>query len=224
MDLHTLFSTASSETPLDLQKFGVAIALSALGSGLLALFYVKFGTSPSNRKIFARQFMPLTLATMIVISIIQSSLALSLGLVGALSIVRFRAAIKEPEELIYLFICITLGLGFGASQFALTTLGLLTIVLILLLQSILKPNMSKTGLILSISSANAPSDLAKRVTDQIEKYTDRVDLRRLSHGEVTEAVFVIQPNSKFDPDELMSGICKLMPEARLSLLEQREVY
>ena len=41
-------------------------------------------------------------------------LALSLGLVGALSIVRFRAAIKEPEELAYLFLTISVGLGFGA--------------------------------------------------------------------------------------------------------------
>ena len=46
------------------------------------------------------------------------SLALSLGLVGALSIVRFRAAIKEPEELVYLFLVIGLGLAFGSNQFA----------------------------------------------------------------------------------------------------------
>ena len=45
----------------------------------------------------------LGITTTIVITIVKSSLALSLGLVGALSIVRFRAAIKEPEELVYLF-------------------------------------------------------------------------------------------------------------------------
>ena len=51
-----------------------------------------------------------------VILIVKSSLALSLGLVGALSIVRFRTPIKEPEELIYLFLAIAIGLGFGAGQ------------------------------------------------------------------------------------------------------------
>ena len=56
------------------------------------------------------------MTTMLIITIIQQSLALSLGLVGALSIVRFRAAIKEPEELSYLFLCIAMGLGFGANQ------------------------------------------------------------------------------------------------------------
>jgi len=48
--------------------------------------------------------------------VVKSSMALSLGLVGALSIVRFRAAIKEPEELIYLFLCIGIGLALGAGQ------------------------------------------------------------------------------------------------------------
>ena len=58
---------------------------------------------------------------MVMITIVKSSLALSLGLVGALSIVRFRTAIKEPEELSYAFLSIAIGLGLGADQ-RLTTL------------------------------------------------------------------------------------------------------
>lgn len=57
---------------------------------------------------------------MLVITVVKSSLALSLGLVGALSIIRFRSAIKEPEELTYLFLAISLGLGFGANQTVIT--------------------------------------------------------------------------------------------------------
>ena len=57
--------------------------------------------------------------------IVKNSLALSLGLVGALSIVRFRAAIKEPEELIYLFLIIATGLGCGAGQIKITIVGVL---------------------------------------------------------------------------------------------------
>jgi len=58
---------------------------------------------------------PLTGAIFLVIVIVKSSLALSLGLVGALSIVRFRTPIKEPQELLYLFLAIGIGLGYGAS-------------------------------------------------------------------------------------------------------------
>ena len=65
------------------------------------------------------------------IVIIKNSLALSLGLVGALSIVRFRAAIKEPEELVYLFLVIAIGLGCGAGQIKVITVGILTSLLII---------------------------------------------------------------------------------------------
>merc|ERR1712127_1167791 len=73
---------------------------------------------------FSKNFVVLGVATCIVIMIVKSSLALSLGLVGALSIVRFRAAIKEPEELVYLFLIIAIGLGCGANQLIITIVGI----------------------------------------------------------------------------------------------------
>ena len=68
---------------------------------------------------------------MLIITIVKSSLALSLGLVGALSIVRFRAAIKEPEELAFLFLCIAIGIGLGAAQREVTIIGFLIILVII---------------------------------------------------------------------------------------------
>ena len=59
------------------------------------------------------------------IVIVKSSIALSLGLVGALSIVRFRTPIKEPEDLTYLFLSIALGVGYGSFQILITSQYLL---------------------------------------------------------------------------------------------------
>tara|TARA_Y100001958_G_C21130627_1_gene472069 strand:+ start:192 stop:887 length:696 start_codon:yes stop_codon:yes gene_type:complete len=67
--------------------------------------------------------------TFLIILIVKSSLALSLGLIGALSIVRFRTPIKEPEELIYLFFSIAIGIGFGAGQTLVTLLIFILIIL-----------------------------------------------------------------------------------------------
>lgn len=112
-DLQQAFDLASNPS-IQLQ-----IAMLLIG-GLLAL-YLRFLYHATSRRpsvdSIARVFPLLTLVTIAVISIVKSSLALSLGLVGALSIVRFRAAIKDPEELVYLFLCIGVGLGLGASQF-----------------------------------------------------------------------------------------------------------
>ncbi|MEZ5963831.1 MAG: DUF4956 domain-containing protein [Planctomycetota bacterium] len=97
----------------------LTLAVYLVIGGLLAL-YVRFlyrltSRNPTGDSI-ARVFPLLTLVTIAVMSVVKTSLALSLGLVGALSIVRFRAAIKDPEELVYLFLCIGIGLSLGAEQ------------------------------------------------------------------------------------------------------------
>ena len=101
----------------------------------LKIHYKKYGSTISNREEFSNIFPFILLTTTLVITIVKSSLALSLGLVGALSIVRFRTPIKEPEELSYLFICIAAGLGFGANQ---TLITLTSVILILLFMTLFK--------------------------------------------------------------------------------------
>jgi hypothetical protein len=83
---------------IDVPSFAMNLLLAAVLGFLLSRAYERFGDSLSNRRLFARNFVLLAVTTMLIISIVKSSLALSLGLVGALSIVRFRAAIKEPSS------------------------------------------------------------------------------------------------------------------------------
>lgn len=89
------------------------LAYGGLAALFLRLLY-RLSARPSSTESIARVFPMLTIVTVAVITVVKSSVALSLGLVGALSIVRFRAAIKDPEELVYLFLCIGIGLALGA--------------------------------------------------------------------------------------------------------------
>lgn len=98
----------------------INVVLAMVLSQMVYAVFVRFGNTFSNRKQFGQIFFLVTVSTTLIISIIQASLALSLGLVGALSIVRFRTAIKEPEELAYTFFAITLGIGCGANARGLT--------------------------------------------------------------------------------------------------------
>jgi uncharacterized membrane protein YhiD involved in acid resistance len=109
----------------------VGFVLCMICSYVLKLVYQNFSRSISTRFQFAHLFPILSAATFLVIVIVKSSIALSLGLVGALSIVRFRTPIKEPEELIYLFISIGLGIGFGANQIIPTFIIFILIVIII---------------------------------------------------------------------------------------------
>ena len=69
-----------------------------------------------NKILFVNQMFPFLLAIFLIVSVIKSSIALSLGLVGALSIIRFRTAIKEPSQLITLLILTALSISVAAEK------------------------------------------------------------------------------------------------------------
>ena len=93
----------NSNVDINLTNFVIAIIISAILAYVVKISYVKVSRSLNDKEHFSEIFVPLAVITTLVITVVKFSLALSLGLVGALSIVRFRAAIKEPEELVYLF-------------------------------------------------------------------------------------------------------------------------
>jgi len=125
-------STTSSE--ITLFGFIVNLLITAFLAQILAMVYVRYGNAISNRHSFSKNFAILAVTIMIVITIVKSSLALSLGLVGALSIVRYRTAIKEPEELAYTFLTIAIGLGMGADQPEVTITAFLFLVAIIIIR------------------------------------------------------------------------------------------
>jgi uncharacterized membrane protein YhiD involved in acid resistance len=100
----------------------------------LSWHLVRFGSVSSNRADLKRAIPYVLLTTILIVTIVSASLPLSIGLLGALSIVRFRTPVKEAEELAYLFTAVAFGVGLGAGKYALT---LVTAMVILLLTSIL---------------------------------------------------------------------------------------
>ena len=105
-----------NQAPLSLTALVINLGAGVVLSLILRWHYKHFGSTLSNRDEFSQVCPFILLTTILIITVVKSSLALSLGLVGALSIVRFRTPIKEPEELAYLFIAIAMGLGLGADQ------------------------------------------------------------------------------------------------------------
>ena len=119
------------------EQFLLNLIITAIISYGIGQFYIRFGSSISNRKKYAQNFLLLSLTTMLIIYIVKASVALSLGLVGALSIIRFRTAIKEPEELGYLFLNIGIGLAMGANQVFVTLIAVSLILILLFGQALL---------------------------------------------------------------------------------------
>ena len=167
--------------------------LSAVLSLILGWVYTKYGSALSNRKQFARNFLPITMTTMFIITIVKSSLALSLGLIGALSIIRFRTAIKEPEELSYLFLTIAIGMGIGANQAIITIITLLIITAIICLKNINQNNVeSGQNLYLTISSPTQDGNELNTIIKVLQKHCTNVNLKRFDeNSNLLEASFLV---------------------------------
>lgn len=217
-----LFSTQAVQISLPL--FVANLLLSALLAWILGRVYVKFGTSLSNREQFARNFLLVTMTTMLIITIVKSSLALSLGLVGALSIIRFRAAIKEPEELSYLFIAIAVGLGFGAEQTVITTLAFFVMLAILIGRQLVRRREERPNLYLTVTCPAPTQAGLPQILAALKAHATAAGLKRFDQTpEVLEASFQVQFENVARLDACSRELRKLGESVRVSYLEQNNL-
>ncbi|WP_182512659.1 DUF4956 domain-containing protein [Rufibacter quisquiliarum] len=175
---------------------------------ILGKLYEKFGHSLSNRKVFARNFVVLALTTMFIISVVKSSLALSLGLVGALSIVRFRSAIKEPEELTYIFLTIAIGLGCGAGLSILTVIAFIGFTIVIWFKNRAQKPLDYQNLYLTISNNDDQVPDLNQVVQILRSSLSGVKLKRTDETSTSlEASFVVEVDD-YDQLEKMRNTLK----------------
>ena len=185
----------------------------------IRLLYRKFGLTVSNRDAFSANFPLLTIATVLVIFVVKSSLALSLGLVGALSIVRFRAAIKEPEEIVFLFFCIALGLALGAEYYELALGGALIFTAFVLLRHHSAQKGAAPSLLLTISGAQEDvfDGDVDRISDAVHEVVGPFTVQRVEveDGQVQFRA-VVSPESQRQIGGMIASLRSRLPACRVS--------
>ncbi len=143
--------SVSIEQNVSAMTMALYLLLGAAMSLYIRFLYRQCSASANDADGITRIFPLLTMVTIGVISVVKSSMALSLGLVGALSIVRFRSAIKEPEELVYLFLCIGVGLALGAGQPLLAVVLVVVVSLVVLTMHFTSGGRREQNLLLTIT-------------------------------------------------------------------------
>ena len=157
MTFNDIFKSSFLE---NVTEFSILDTLIGLGFALvIGLFifviYKKTLTGVLYSNGFALTLVGLSLVTTLVIMAVTSNVVLSLGMVGALSIVRFRAAIKEPVEIVFLFWSLAVGIVIGAGMIPLAVIGSAIIGLILLLFANRKVRHNPYILVLSCADEGA---------------------------------------------------------------------
>ncbi|MFK7924272.1 MAG: DUF4956 domain-containing protein [Bacteroidia bacterium] len=209
---------------IDLLDFLLNMVIAAILCAVLRWFYVRYGYAISNRKRFANTFLPLGLTTLLIITIVKSSIALSLGLVGALSIVRFRAAIKDPEELTYLFLSIAVGLAAGAGQVIVALIAFVFILSILYVMHRMGGFQSFRKEEHMFLNIRTELDDLNKISETISGILPFVELKRMdTHGDGLNLSFRVQSNSIADIDAVRKALLSLAPATTISMIDQPEL-
>jgi hypothetical protein len=191
-ELSNLFSLTIADGNLSLVDFIINLILTALLTFLIGLLFDRYSKVLSNRKAMIKTFVLVGMTTMLIISIVKSSVSISLGLFGALSIVRFRTAIKEPEELAYFFMCISIGLGMGANEKWITIAGFIILALAIVFLGGKKVVSSTQNLIIRTKQKISETEMLKL----LESQTQSLDLRRYDqNSDYSEFAFILEFSS-----------------------------
>lgn len=157
-------------TAFSLLDTAIALALAFVVGLFIYFVYRKTYNGVMYAASFGISLIGLSLITTLVILAVSSNVILSLGMVGALSIVRFRTAIKEPLDIVYLFWALASGIVFGAGLIPLGVLGSLVIGIVLLLFSNRRVRENPYLLVVSCDNEQAEQEMKQLVSGQVKKH------------------------------------------------------
>jgi hypothetical protein len=209
----------SVEQNVSAMTVAVYLLLGAAMSLYIRFLYRQCGSSANDADAITRIFPLLTMVTIGVISVVKSSMALSLGLVGALSIVRFRSAIKEPEELVYLFLCIGVGLALGAGQPLLAIVLVMVVSVVVLSMHFSTRGRREQNLLLTITgdSDRYFSQSENSALTALEETVVRYSLQRFdvenNRGQVRVVIKETHPRETVN---LITRLRERLPECEIS--------
>ena len=164
----------------------IILVLSTLAGLIVRHFFYKYAESMSSKKTFGNTILLVTVCVASLIAVVKSSLALSLGLVGALSVVRFRTAVKEPYNLSFILFAICVGISIGASQYI---FGFMICLIGCLISFFLSKNIQKVQLRGDIDAIDSISIRLPSQSDInllysiLEKYSSEFNIRTFSDSQ-----------------------------------------
>ena len=171
MTFKDIFKSSFLENMASVSILDMIIALTlALCIGIFIFFvYKKTYQGVMYSSSFGTTLIALTMITTLVILSVVSNVVLSLGMVGALSIVRFRTAIKEPLDIAFLFWSIAVGIVLAAGMIPLAVFGSIIIGVVLLVFVNRKAHMVPYIVVLSCANAEAEKKAREFLQGQVQK-------------------------------------------------------
>uniref|UniRef100_N2A3P2 DUF4956 domain-containing protein n=1 Tax=Eubacterium plexicaudatum ASF492 TaxID=1235802 RepID=N2A3P2_9FIRM len=199
MSFNDIFKSGFLESVSEFSMIDTILGMTiALMIGLfIFIIYKKTLTGMMYSESFALTLVGLSLVTTLVIMAVTSNVVLSLGMVGALSIVRFRTAIKEPVEIVFLFWALAAGIVIGAGMIPLAIIGSVMIGVILLLFANRKINNRSCILVLNLRNEMAEQEIFGILNHDVERYVVKSKTVNAAGMELTAELCTKNANTAF---------------------------
>jgi len=192
-------------------NLGLKNILLTLAGGLIISIIIYFTYKYTNKGVsynskFNESLVITLLISVVIMLLISSNIVISLGMVGALSIVRFRTAIKDPRDTVFMFFSISEGLCVGSSNFYLALITTLFIAIVIILFSFVHERKNRYLIILG---ANRELINLDDVALKIDEYTVSSKLRNvLKDGNHEEIIYEVITKGELNP-KIIEAICNI---------------
>ena len=199
MSFSDIFKSSFLENVTSVSLLDMVLALVlAFGVGMFIFFiYKKTYAGVMYSSSFGVTLVALTMITTLVILAVTSNVVLSLGMVGALSIVRFRTAIKEPMDIAFLFWAIAVGIVLAAGFIPLAVIGSVVIGLILLVFANRKSSANPYIVVLTCDGSESEKKATDFLAQQTKKCTVKSKTARRSCVELNLEIRLKDDNTDF---------------------------
>ena len=186
----TLYNLLSQQGDMTWQQITMHILVSAALGGLIFLSYVLSHKGTIYSRKFGVTLVVLTVMTGTVMTVIGNNIALSLGMVGALYIVRFRTALKDSRDTAYVFWTIIVGICCGVGDYVVAAAGSTAIFLVFLLFGAVR---SDTRMLLVV---RADRNLEEKIESMVFQYFERQAVLRVKNTNTGNVEFIYEISRK----------------------------
>lgn len=221
-DLNNIFNVTA--TP---QQIILNLIVALFAGILISIFYRKSYNGPGYQASFVNSLILLVIITAIVIMVIGNNLARAFGLVGAMSIIRFRTAVKETQDIMYIFFSLAIGMAVGVGQYGLALFGSVFIGSITYFLSKSKfstPIKSDLLLQFNYSSKNNGTPAYSQLIDTYCKKSKLINAKALGNEETLELSFYVGFKNKEKSTEFVQRLRKVDGVENVNLFYDEEYF
>ena len=218
-----IIENLASEGTVDLLTIVMNNIVAMTASFFIMFVYKITYSGPAYSRKFNVTLGAITITTTMIMAIISNNIALSLGMVGALSIIRFRTAVKDVRDAAFIFWAIAIGIGCGVSQYALVGVGCVFLFLFLLFT---KQSVSSGQQLLIIQGKPEAQNEIEHTVDTHFQEKAHLTIKN-SAADSCELVYKIRENTLKKANEkqkidISQRLMKLEGVSRVNLVEQQD--